>query len=470
MSSLFVQRAKLAQQAASMRRQFDFAQHSMLHRVDPSMLGRTRLMTRFEGPVVTARSAMSVDVDADTLFDVGALEIRIPGKVDMTGYLLLVAEQEYIVVASVTFGRDFTTFDYYTTLNLEYALQHSYTQDSSFYIAGFPLVPVSYYTTGTLQLQFDSPVLVLPGDEVAVFNEIGNDVGTVPVLGGWSSIAEVLDSQGTPGDERYGIKLKTPLQQDLTPDNRLFLRAVPGYLSPILPISEELQRRGSMLVDVMSGKVFGKGMDAVSLSVTLLDSNKEIVSQELVSKNAFLDAGAFICSDIVLWRHQTGVTNIESMQALAATAVLDNDGCYRVGIVTPYAVHFAIALSSSSDFTAIVTTTAGSVTTTSVAGRANISCSYAGQGFVTITLLGSSSQSILMQTAKLSEVQYIQYGYRVSVVPGEAWEGSGLLLKPTMLSLLDLSSTTQTDDEASTAVQTVNSNAAGLTLNTGVLL
>ena len=29
----------------------------------------------------------------DTMFDTGSLEIRIPGKVDMTGYLLLVAEQ-----------------------------------------------------------------------------------------------------------------------------------------------------------------------------------------------------------------------------------------------------------------------------------------------------------------------------------------------------------------------------------------
>lgn len=466
--SLFVQRAKLAQQAASMRRQFDFAQHAMLHRVDPSMLGRPRLMTRFEGPVVTARSNMSIDVDTDTVFDVGALEIRVPGKVDMTGYLLLVAEQEYIVVSSVTYGRDYTTFDYFTTLNLEYALQHSYAQDSTFYIAGFPLTPVSFYGTGTLQLQFDSPVLVLPGDEIAVFNEIVNSVSTVPVLGGWSKIASVQDAQGVPGDERYGIQLSTPLQQDLTPDNRLFLRAVPGYLSPVLPIAEDIQRRGSMLVDVMSGKVFGKGMDAVLLSVTLLDANKEVVSQELVSKNAFLDAGAFICSDIVLWRHQTGVTSIDSMQALAATAILDNDGCYRVGIVTPYAVRFAIALSSSSDFTVDVATATETTTTKSISGRANISCSYADQGFVTITITGGSSQSVLMKTAKLSEAQYIQYGYRVGIVPGEDWEGSGLLLKPTMLSLLDLSATTQTNSEAS--APTINSNTADLTLNTGVML
>ena len=41
---------------------------------------------------------------------------------------------------------------------------------------------MSFYNTGTLQLQFDSSVLVLPGDELAAFNEVANSVTTVPVL------------------------------------------------------------------------------------------------------------------------------------------------------------------------------------------------------------------------------------------------------------------------------------------------
>ena len=98
-------------------------------------------------------------------------------------------------------------------------------------------------------------------------------------------------------------------------------------------------------------------------------------------------------------------------------------------MVTPYAVHFDIALSSSADFTVIVATALEAQQPCLQRDAPTSHVRMQIKGFVTITIIGNSNQSVLMKTTKASETQYIQYGYRVGIVPGEAWEGSGLLLK-----------------------------------------
>ena len=474
-STVFQQKAALAQGAVSTRRQFDFVQHTMLHRIDPSMIGKARLLTRYEGNVVTARSNMAVELDVSiTRLDRGNLEIHVPGHVDMTGYLLLIAATEYVVVTNVEFMRDFTTFNKYTVLHLESALRASYPSGSSIDIYGFPLVPASWYNAGSRNLQFDSPVFCVAGDEIAVYS----DPDGIPVIGAWCSIDSVLDAQVIVDSEsRYHVQLAIPLQQDLTPETRLFLRAVPAYQSPIIPVTEEIQRRGSVLVDLMSGKVFGTGTDAVSLSVTLYDANKNVVSVfGNIAKNGFVSIGALACADLVFWRHRYGTTSIDSLSSLGATATCDETGVYQVGIVTPYPVDFGMRVRSSSGFRARVQTKSGVVEYDSVANTAVLECSHndAEGGFVIITLLGSAFQTFSLVSSRQSVAQYISYGYRVAVSPTESWEGSGLLLKPTMPSLLDLQTQLQTRDEAGSVPTALAVDASGMSAgfksNAGVLL
>jgi hypothetical protein len=463
----FRKRTEIAQSVVSLRRQFDFVSHPMFHRIDPSMLGRTRLLTRYEGGVVTVRSDAGIATGSRTRFDVGSVEIEIPGHVDLTGHLLLIGNTEHVVVANVLLKRDFRTFERYTVLELETGLRSSYSSGTTITLAGFPLAPASWYRTGETTLQFDSVTFVLSGDEIAVYSAPDN----IPVLGNWCVIASVLSASGAPGAERFSVSLDTPLQQDLSTITRLFLRAVPGYISPILPIPEDMQRRGSVLVDMMSGKVFGSGTDAVALSVTTYDANKETVSSEQVSKNSVLGIGTLACSDLVLWKHRTGRTVIESTQALGATAVLDHDGRYQVGVVTPCAVTFTISLSSSADFKVIVYTPDGPTFSTSLAGRAVVGCRTSGAGYISIAISGSSNQAIEMTQVRQSTVQYLSYGYRVGVDVShafETWEGSGMLLKPVFSALVDLEGTAHTSAEA--LVPEPGSGSASVNLNSGVLL
>lgn len=424
----------LIQRFVSVKRPLEFVPHGNMTILDSEMHGLSRFCKKMEGDYVVLVS--DTDIPTANSINIGDRYLVIDGwNVVPRGSLLSVDGKEFVVVSwteHVRVSQDPTQKQTY--LHVEKPLSRSYPTNTSLLVVGFPVSLVGTYASGAQSMLMDTALMVVPGDMIARFRYEGDGI---PVLDDWQRISGILDKSefhAESGDllRRYYALLEKPLQRDLDPTSKVFIKAVPAYQSQIIPLGV----RGSHHVDAFTGKTFGTGADDLYFYITLYDSNRNIVSAKSYSKNDVLLVSSFPASDLALWKVGAGSVDVRDDNAVLN---LDSSGHLSLGKTFPkHDVSFRLRLSSVDDFTAFVSTSSGRLRHDSVEGLLVFEISEA-TNHIMIDIKGTPSSFIHAVTDDVRiRACYLDYSYCSSISVSDSWEGASLMLKPCFDTMSDL--------------------------------
>jgi hypothetical protein len=429
-------KTKLVQEFLSVKRPIDFVPHGKFDIIDSELKGHARFCKKMEGDYVTLVS--SLGILGTEQININDKEITISGWVDLPyGALLNLGGSEYVVVTNALHTRipqDPT--QKITVLSVEMPISRSYAAGTSLVLAGFPIQLVGPYASGSPNLMFDTGMMSVPGDAFARFRYEDD----IPVLDDWQSIRIVLDrteySSETESIRRYYVELEKPLQRDLDPNSRVYMKAVPAYQSQVIPVELD----GSYFVDAFTGKTFGTGSDDMVFSVVLMDANKSTLRSAVYSKNDVLVISSFPACDFSLWNRGDGYIHSEEKNA---TFVCDADGHMCFGRIVPKQfVSFRTTLECLDDFKILVLTSSGRQEYASQQGRLSFSVSETTEHVAVYIKASPNARIRAVNSDAGSRVGFISYSYCVGIDIAESWEGASLILKPCFNRLDDMYSST----------------------------
>lgn len=477
----WLSKTKLIQDFVSVKRPIDFVPRGSIEVLDASMNGVSRFCKQFDGDFVSLASDVLDTVS--TVINAGDTTITLDGWVKLPYNALLSIDSKEFVQAYVVDHTRKTSdpTKKLTVIGLLNQVRRSYVVGTKMFIVGVPLQLLGTCPAGSVDFLFETTEIAVSGDFISSFHI----EGTTPVLDAWQRIKVVQEKQEYVNSDgvlirRYYCILETPTPKTIDVESYVYLKALPAYESNIFPVDLS----GSYHVDAFTGKTLGKGSDDLTLTLSLYDTTKTLISTGVYAKNDVVVVSAFPASDFVTWRTGYGTVAVDGKFTCQFT--MSDSGIFAIGdVFLKQQVSLCMALTlpstlasvvynSSSSYNINVRTLSGIVqylydTNTRsllVTGWDGVQHAYADiddtlyldihdiTNFLAVEISGPpgvvvpcrtyDTRSISTPYSQASivtphvPVRYISYTYRADINLGDTWEGSCLMLKSGFYKLDDL--------------------------------
>lgn len=353
------------------------------------------------------------------------------GLDDLTGCVVLINNQETVVINKQEKYLDSATDRNLVNYSFETPVKFNHLSNTRLDVESFEvfLFQGAEIRVGQRVIQLSSTRPIVAGDRLAKL--VNTDFNAV--MSDYFEIESVVLDSSYGNVCNYTVTLMTTLSLSVQVGERLFIKATAAYQSNKLPLNMACS---SAYVDTTSGKTFGQGQADTVFGVTLYGVSGEVLGFQRLPRCGILTLKALTVQELSVFEVRKGSIRIGN----ELTCLCDLEGLFALGSTFPEML-LDLNFDVSGSGTLIVETDV--VETITVLNAYRYTRKTTASKLI-IRFVGKAGSVVVFNNVSTSgSAHSMQYTMVSDTAPGESFETSGLILKPTLRSYLDCSLTSQ---------------------------